>query len=253
MHNEPIHPTRTFRHVATASHQKRLRMIVSSFAVALGCFQAGLKAADLVWTGDVDGNWDTPHPTGSTVLLPQPSPLATAVTFDNTSTTDTINIPGAVTPSAITVDVTRDLTFAPASGFGINGNIPLRKAAWARLFFRRRIPASAARSPLRQAYSELCPGIKYRHVHGTDRLRRRNLFAHRGVKQQPAKPRSIFHRAGGSDGRDHHAKPFCTQRWCAWFRNLDSEYQYHGFPGIFKTTSLDSAANCAWPVRAPRA
>ncbi|AWI10410.1 hypothetical protein CKA38_15130 [Ereboglobus luteus] len=135
MHNEPIHPTRTFRHVATASHQKRLRMIVSSFAVALGCFQAGLKAADLVWTGDVDGNWDTSTSNWINGAAPAAFAAGDAVTFDNTSTTDTINIPGAVTPSAITVDVTRDLTFAPASGFGINGNIPLRKAGMGALIF----------------------------------------------------------------------------------------------------------------------
>ncbi|AWI07866.1 hypothetical protein CKA38_00080 [Ereboglobus luteus] len=91
--------------------------------------------ATLTWTGATDGNWNSTSQNWIYNGSPATFINGDAVVFDDTSSTATIAIPGAVSPGSVTVDTTRALTFAPAAGGGLSGNMQLRKKGAGTLAF----------------------------------------------------------------------------------------------------------------------
>jgi len=79
-------------------------------------------AANLVWKGNVDGNWDT-----TTANWNNGSPGAVfaendIVTFNDTAANFTVEIPSDVTPGSVTVNNTTTYTIQSSGGMGIVGS-----------------------------------------------------------------------------------------------------------------------------------
>ncbi|MDF9827608.1 autotransporter-associated beta strand protein [Ereboglobus sp. PH5-10] len=118
--------------------------------------------ATLTWTGATDGNWNSTSQNWTDNGAPATFLNGDAVVFDDTSSTATIAIPGAVSPGSITVDTTRALTFAPSAGGGLSGSMPLLKKGAGTLAFTATNTAFTGTSTVEAGTLQIFyPGVNY--------------------------------------------------------------------------------------------
>jgi autotransporter-associated beta strand protein len=131
MHNQTTLPAPAIRRANIIA--RTLLPAVASALLLQASAQA--EAPVLIWTGATDNNWNNTSQNWADNGAPATFVDGDAVVFNDTAGAVTIAIPGAVSPSSVTVDSAGDITFAPAAGAGLSGDMPLRKQGTGTLAF----------------------------------------------------------------------------------------------------------------------
>lgn len=112
----------------------RSLVIAVAFPLVLAV-STSAQSDPLVWTGAQSDNWDTTTNNWTLSGAAAAYTDGSHVLFDDTSTTAIVSIPAAVAPGSTTVDIERELTFAPGSAAGLSGSGNLVKCGSGKLIF----------------------------------------------------------------------------------------------------------------------
>src|SRR5690606_6940736 len=107
----------------TFTIQNNTRYVVTADTATAGQVNLNVSgsAADLTWSGTVDGNWDN-NATANWNAGAEKFFEADRVTFNDTSEVNQITVVGTVLPGSITVDTDAEYTFG-GGAIGGGGNI----------------------------------------------------------------------------------------------------------------------------------
>ncbi|MCX6873870.1 MAG: autotransporter-associated beta strand repeat-containing protein [Verrucomicrobia bacterium] len=86
-----------------------------------------IRAADLIWKGNLSANWDATTANWLNGAVPAVFTTSDNVTFDDSATTSAVTLGGVVTPGSVTVNNSA-LTYSFAGSGGIVGTGPLHKS-----------------------------------------------------------------------------------------------------------------------------